>query len=115
LNLDGEVIGINAAIESESGGFEGIGFAIPSNMATHIARQRHCGHREWENCAIEFPLMKASMGNHCSWWRILLQPEHIGRMPSKILILFIRRSVSQVSEATTTRNRTNSMTISPLR
>jgi serine protease Do len=37
LNLKGEVIGINAAIATESGGFEGIGFAIPSNMATKIA------------------------------------------------------------------------------
>ncbi len=39
LNLNGEVIGVNAAIVSESGGFEGIGFAIPSNMALHIAQQ----------------------------------------------------------------------------
>jgi serine protease Do len=37
LTLDGKVIGINAAIVSESGGFEGIGFAIPSDMAVHIA------------------------------------------------------------------------------
>jgi serine protease Do len=36
LNLDGQVIGVNAAIASESGGFEGIGFAIPSNMAVHV-------------------------------------------------------------------------------
>ena len=36
LNLAGEVIGVNAAIVSESGGFEGIGFAIPSNMAAAI-------------------------------------------------------------------------------
>jgi serine protease Do len=39
LNLQGEVVGVNAAIMSESGGFEGIGFAIPSNMAIHIAKQ----------------------------------------------------------------------------
>ncbi|WP_161626570.1 Do family serine endopeptidase [Desulfatiglans anilini] len=39
LNLQGEVIGVNAAIVSQSGGFEGIGFAIPSNMALHVARQ----------------------------------------------------------------------------
>jgi len=39
LNLDGEVIGINAAILSESGGFEGVGFAIPSNIAAHIAQE----------------------------------------------------------------------------
>jgi serine protease Do len=37
LNLRGEVVGVNAAIVSESGGFEGIGFAIPSNMALHVA------------------------------------------------------------------------------
>ncbi len=37
LNLQGKVIGINSAIISESGGFEGIGFAIPSNIAIHIA------------------------------------------------------------------------------
>lgn len=36
LNLAGEVIGVNTAIVSESGGFEGIGFAIPSNMAKAI-------------------------------------------------------------------------------
>lgn len=39
LNLRGEVIGVNAAIVSQSGGFEGIGFAIPSNMALYIAKQ----------------------------------------------------------------------------
>jgi serine protease Do len=38
LNLEGQVIGINAAIFTESGGFEGIGFAIPSNMAVHISK-----------------------------------------------------------------------------
>jgi serine protease Do len=38
LNLQGEVIGVNAAIASESGGFEGIGFTIPSNIALHIAK-----------------------------------------------------------------------------
>jgi serine protease Do len=37
LNLKGEVIGINAAIATDSGGSEGIGFAIPSNMATKIS------------------------------------------------------------------------------
>ena len=39
INLQGQVIGVNAAIASDSGGFEGIGFAIPSNMAVHIAQQ----------------------------------------------------------------------------
>ena len=38
LNLQGQVIGVNAAIASDSGGFEGIGFAIPSDMAVHVAQ-----------------------------------------------------------------------------
>jgi serine protease Do len=39
LNLKGEVVGINSAIMSKSGGFEGIGFSIPSNMAIHVAKE----------------------------------------------------------------------------
>ncbi len=39
LNLRGEVIGINTAIASSSGGSEGIGFTIPINMFVQIARQ----------------------------------------------------------------------------
>ncbi len=36
INIDGEVIGINTAIYSRSGGYMGIGFAIPINMAKQI-------------------------------------------------------------------------------
>ena len=36
LNLRGEVIGINTAIQSMSGEFSGVGFAIPSNTAIKI-------------------------------------------------------------------------------
>jgi serine protease Do len=39
VNLHGEVVGINTAIASNSGGSEGIGFAIPINMFMAIARQ----------------------------------------------------------------------------
>ena len=39
LNLRGEVIGINTAIASNSGGNEGIGFTIPINMAMLVADQ----------------------------------------------------------------------------
>jgi serine protease Do len=37
LNLRGEVIGLNTAIASSSGGSEGIGFSIPINMAIKVA------------------------------------------------------------------------------
>ena len=39
LNLDGEAIGMNTAIYSESGGYMGIGFAIPINIARFIKDQ----------------------------------------------------------------------------
>jgi serine protease Do len=38
LNLYGEVIGVNTVIASASGGSEGIGFTIPSNMALYVSR-----------------------------------------------------------------------------
>ena len=39
LNSNGEVIGINTAIYSLTGGYQGIGFAIPINLARSIATQ----------------------------------------------------------------------------
>ena len=39
VNLDGEVVGINTAIASNSGGYQGIGFAIPINQAKWVTEQ----------------------------------------------------------------------------
>jgi serine protease Do len=39
VNLDGEVVGINTAIMSRSGGYMGVGFAIPVDLARNIADQ----------------------------------------------------------------------------
>ena len=39
VNIRGELIGVNTAIISRSGGFQGIGFAIPGNTANDIATQ----------------------------------------------------------------------------
>ncbi len=36
VNLDGDVVGINTAIASRNGGNQGVGFAIPINMASRI-------------------------------------------------------------------------------
>ena len=38
INLQGELIGIPTAIMSKSGGYEGVGFAIPSNVASEITQ-----------------------------------------------------------------------------
>ena len=39
LDLDGKVVGVNAQIESESGGNDGVGFAIPSSTVRSIVTQ----------------------------------------------------------------------------
>jgi serine protease Do len=36
FNMNGEVVGINSQIYSETGGFQGISFAIPINIALHV-------------------------------------------------------------------------------
>ena len=56
FNMDGEVIGINTAIYSPSGGSIGIGFSIPSNLAkTVVAQLRQFGHakRGWLGVKIQ--------------------------------------------------------------
>ncbi len=55
FNMDGEVIGINTAIFSPSGGNIGIGFAIPSNQAQHVISQlRKFGHTKRGRIGISF-------------------------------------------------------------
>jgi S1-C subfamily serine protease len=39
VNLQGEVVGVNTMIASQSGGFQGVGFAIPASMASGVYRQ----------------------------------------------------------------------------
>jgi putative serine protease PepD len=39
IDASGDVIGVNAQIESDSGGSDGVGFAIPSNTARTVAQQ----------------------------------------------------------------------------
>ena len=39
FNLNGEVVGINSQIFSESGGFQGISFAVPIDLAMHVKDQ----------------------------------------------------------------------------
>lgn len=56
FNSNGEVIGINSAIFSPSGGNVGIGFAVPSTMAQPVLKQlRETGHvqRAWLGVKIQ--------------------------------------------------------------
>ena len=38
VNMEGKVVGINSAIKSRSGGFQGVGLAIASNMAQKVVK-----------------------------------------------------------------------------
>ena len=73
VNIRGELIGINTAILTKSGGYEGISFAIPSNMAWRIFREilkKGKVERGWIGIAIqnidygipEYPIFRFSKG-----------------------------------------------------
>jgi len=67
VNLRGELVGINTAILSRTGGSHGIGFAIPSNMARPLAEALlRDGHvtRGWLGVAIQdlTPQLARSLG-----------------------------------------------------
>ena len=69
FNMNGEVIGVNTAIYSPSGGSIGIGFAIPANMAKLVVDQlEHYGHprRGWLGVRIQemTPDIAESLGLH---------------------------------------------------
>ncbi|MBO0737314.1 MAG: DegQ family serine endoprotease [Alphaproteobacteria bacterium] len=72
FNLQGQVIGINTAIYSPSGGSVGIGFAVPSNIAKHVVAQlKEHGHVTWGWLGVAIqnitPAIAESLG---------LDPEH---------------------------------------
>src|SRR5690606_38368323 len=39
VDVQGRLVGVNTAILSRSGGFQGIGFAIPANLARNVMEQ----------------------------------------------------------------------------
>ena len=43
VNMRGEVVGVNTAIASRSGGYMGVGFAVPSNMVSEIIKRLRKG------------------------------------------------------------------------
>src|SRR5271166_4442077 len=69
FNMDGQVIGMNTAIYSPSGGSIGIGFSIPANMVKNVVAQlRDFGHprRGWLGVRIQqvTPDIAESLGLH---------------------------------------------------
>jgi len=57
VDMQGQLIGINTSILTRSGGSNGIGFAIPSNMVMQYIAQARAGHtafiRPWSGLAVQ--------------------------------------------------------------
>ncbi len=69
LNIHGEVIGINTAFITQTGGYMGVGFAVPSNMAKTIIRQLEKHHkvtRGWLGVALK-DVIPAKSNALASW------------------------------------------------
>ncbi|MCA0906369.1 DegQ family serine endoprotease [Ruegeria marisrubri] len=71
FNMDGEVVGVNSAIYSPSGGSVGLGFAVTSNIVEHIAADlRDDGQvsRGWLGVSIQnvSPQLAAALGIEAS-------------------------------------------------
>lgn len=67
VNMNGEVVGINTAISTRSGGYDGVGFAIPSNQARLIVEKLQKDgtvHRAFMGVALEdlTPKVRRAMG-----------------------------------------------------
>lgn len=64
VNINGEVIGINTMIATQSGGYQGIGFALPMNTAAKVYNQviQH-GRVARGSIGISFPRDQAQMEN----------------------------------------------------
>lgn len=67
VNMNGEVIGINTAISTRSGGYDGVGFAIPANQARLIAEKLEKDgtvHRAFMGVALDnlSPQVKKALG-----------------------------------------------------
>ncbi|MBO0662617.1 DegQ family serine endoprotease [Jiella sp. CQZ9-1] len=64
INMKGQLIGVNTAIFSRSGGSNGIGFAIPSNMvATFLRAAKNGGHYERPFVGADFAPVTADIAD----------------------------------------------------
>ena len=97
VNLNGDVVGINAAIISKSAGYQGIGFSIPINQAKRIAVKLIKGGtvvRGWMGVQLnklapsEAKLMEVSDGSGVSVEAVVLRgPAHrAGLLPGDVLL-----------------------------
>ncbi|MBF0381361.1 MAG: DegQ family serine endoprotease [Magnetococcales bacterium] len=109
FNLDGEVVGINTAIMSRTGGSMGIGFAIPINMAKSVIQQlKESGRvtRGWLGVRIQTvtPQLAKALGMKRKYGALVasVEPdspaEKSGVLAGDVIIRFDGRDVRRMKE-----------------
>jgi len=73
VNTRGELVGINTMIYSQTGGYQGIGFAIPSNLARDIMEQLQANHE----------IIRGSIG---SLWLLTIEGQLTQRYSAGVMI-----------------------------
>ena len=109
VDLDGEVIGINTAISSNNGGYQGVGFAIPANLAKWVGGQLETAgkvHRSYLGVLIQpvtQPLaeqfkVKVHQGVLVTEVRADTPAAKAGLKPGDIILIFAGEAVSTPRE-----------------
>jgi putative serine protease PepD len=97
LDLNGKVIGVNAQIESDSGGNDGVGFAIPSSTVHSIVSQLVTG-RDVKHAYLGVGISSASNGVRLTEVRSGTPAEQAGLRPGDLITAIDGKSVGQASE-----------------
>ena len=109
VNMDGKLIGINTAIFSQTGSSEGIGFAIPSNIAQHVVNsliQRGSVIRGWLGVSIQdmTPALTEAFGLQTMKGALISQvltdspAEKAGLQQGDIIIRYANKPIDNVSQ-----------------
>ena len=112
VNVRGELVGINTAIFSETGGYQGIGFAVPSNLARRVmddliqygvVRRGTIGYVRFENLTEQVAAelgLRAARGAFV--WEIDERAAawEAGLRPGDLVVSFNDRPISEQSELT---------------
>lgn len=110
VNVRGELVGINTAIFSRSGGYQGIGFAVPSNLARRVINDllTHGEVRRGSLGYIEFSPLTTQMAERLGVpgaTGVLVQrmmrnsPSHrAGLLPGDVIVAFNKTKIDDVPQ-----------------
>jgi serine protease Do len=111
INSRGELVGINTAIFSQSGGYQGVGFAVPSNLARHVVDEL-MKHGEVQRGSIDFrvdsltPELADEVGASSTRGALVTRmvrnsaSYEAGLRPGDVIVKYNGREIDEVSQLT---------------